>query len=55
MSQLHWLTGLAEQLKTGLALLKIDRQEAGFVLLEGVLSEIDGERETLMRMEEDDE
>ena len=55
MSQLQWLTELSDRLEMGISLIEADHQEAGFTLLRGVLAEVEGERETVMRMEEDDE
>jgi hypothetical protein len=55
MSQLQWLTELSDRLEMGISLIKADHQEAGFTLLRGVLAEVEGERETVMRMEEDDD
>lgn len=50
MSQLQWLTELADRLEMGISLVEAGHQEAGFILLRGILARIEGERETLMRM-----
>tara|TARA_R100001530_G_C4195075_1_gene123200 strand:- start:119 stop:289 length:171 start_codon:yes stop_codon:yes gene_type:complete len=55
MSQLQWLTELADRLEMGISLIEADHQEAGFTLLRGILARIEGERETLMRMGGEDE